>query len=87
MRQLLGVFLSLGALAAFGQTLADSPETIAKQKNPASPARDSKKSRNLVQIGALPKLRLEQALQDLADAQDDGILARTLIRRLAGGET
>jgi hypothetical protein len=36
----------------------------------------------LVELGALPKLRLEQAELELADVQDDAILARTLYGEL-----
>jgi len=82
MRQLLVVFLSLGALAAGAETIpADSPQSIANKR--IELAQDElKKMTELVQIGALPKLRLEQAQQDLADVQDDAILARTLYGEL-----
>jgi hypothetical protein len=82
MRQLLVVFLSLGALAAGAETIpADSPQSIANKR--IELAQDElKKITELVQIGALPKLRLEQAQQDLADVQDDVILARTLYGEL-----
>lgn len=36
----------------------------------------------LVEMGALPRVRLEQAQRDLADAQDDAILDRTLYGRI-----
>ena len=81
MRQLLGVFLSLGALAAFAQTVVDSPETVANKRIQLA-QREIVKITQLVQAGALPKLRLEQAEQDLADVQDDAILARTLYGEL-----
>jgi len=77
MRQLLGVFLSLGALAAFGQTAVDSLETIVNKRIELA-QQEIQKITQLVQDGALPKLRLEQAQRDLEDAQDDAILARTL---------
>ena len=82
MRQLLVVFLSLGALAASAETIpADSPQSIANKR--IELAQDElKKIAELVQIGALPKLRLEQAQQDLADVQDDAILARALYGEL-----
>jgi hypothetical protein len=82
MRQLLGVFLSLGALGASGQTGApDSLQTIVNKR--IELAQDEiQKITTLVQAGALPKLRLEQAEQDLADVQDDAILARTLYGEL-----
>jgi hypothetical protein len=81
MRQLLGAFLSLGALAVFGQTPADSPETASQtivNKRLQLAQEQVKKMTQLVDLGALPKLRLEQAEQELADVQDDAILARTL---------
>jgi hypothetical protein len=83
---LLGVFLSLGALGAFGQpTAADSPQTIANKR--VQLAQDElQKITRLVEMGALPKLRLQQAEQDLADVQDDGILARTLYGELPVGD-
>ena len=82
MRQLLVVFLSLGALAAHGQTTAaDSPQTIVNKRIQLA-QEQVEKITQLVQMGALPKLRLEQAEQDLADVQDDAILARTLYGEL-----
>ena len=81
MRQLLGVFLSIGALAAFCQTPVDSPESTANKR--IQLAQDElQKITLLVQAGALPKLRLQQAEQDLADVQDDAVLARTLYGEL-----
>lgn len=81
MRQLLGVFLSLGALAIFGQTPADSPETTANKRIELAKL-EFQKVTELVQTGALPRLRLEQAEQNLADAQDEAILERTLYGEL-----
>ncbi len=81
MRQLLGVFLSIGVLAAFGQSTPDSPETTAN-KRVAAAQQELEKITQLVQAGAVSKLRLEQAQQDLADVQDDAILARTLYGEL-----
>jgi hypothetical protein len=81
MRQLLVVVLSLGSLAAFGETVADSPQAIVNKR--IQLAQDEiQKIAQLVQVGALPKLRLEQAEQDLADIQDDAVLARTLYGEL-----
>ena len=81
MRQLLVVVLSLGSLAAFGETVADSPQAIVNKR--IQLAQDEiQKIAQLVQAGALPKLRLEQAEQDLADVQDDAILERTLYGEL-----
>jgi hypothetical protein len=77
MRQLLGLFLSLGALACFTQALADTSETTANKRLDLA-KQELEKVSNLVQAGALPRIRLEQAGQDVADAQDDVILERTL---------
>ncbi len=81
MRQLLVVFLSLGSLAAFGETVADSPQAIVNKRIQLA-QEEIQKITQLVQAGALPKLRLEQAEQDLADVQDDAILERTLYGEL-----
>ena len=81
MRQLL-VLLSLGALAMFGQApAADSSETPANKRIELA-KQELDKVTTLVQAGALPRIRLEQAEQDLADAQDDAILERTLYGEL-----
>lgn len=77
MRQLSFLLLCLGALAAFGQTPADSPE-IAANKRIELAKQELDKVANLVQAGALPRIRQEQAELDVADAQDDAILAHTL---------
>jgi hypothetical protein len=78
MRQFLALFLSLGALAVFGQTpAAEPPETTAnKQIELAKEELD--KVTELVQAGALPRLRLNEAQQNLEDAEDEAILERTL---------
>jgi hypothetical protein len=81
MRQLLSVFLSIGALAAFGQSTADSPETTVN-KRIALAQEELQKITQLVQAGAVSKLRLEQAQQDLADVQDDAVLAHNLYGEL-----
>jgi hypothetical protein len=82
MRQLLlGVFLSLGALAIFGQTAADSPETTVNKRIQLA-QQELQKITQLIEAGALPKLRLEQAEQEVADAQDEAVLSRTLYGEL-----
>jgi hypothetical protein len=85
MRQLLGAFLSLGALGAFGQTPADPPQSASQtivNKRIQLAQDELQRITQLVEMGALPKLRLEQAEQDLADVQDDAILERTLYGEL-----
>jgi hypothetical protein len=81
MRQLFGVFLSIGALVAFAQTAPESPQAIVNKRIELAQSQ-LEKITTLVQAGALPKLRLQQAEQDLADVQDDAILARTLYGEL-----
>src|SRR5258708_8906941 len=77
MRQLSFILLCFGALAAFGQTPADSPEAAANKRIELA-KQELEKVANLVQAGALPRIRQEQAELDVADAQDDAILAHTL---------
>ncbi len=78
MRQLsLLLLLSFGALSAFGQTPSDTPEAAANKRVDIAKQELDKVS-NLVQDGALPRIRQEQAELDVADAQDDAILSRTL---------
>lgn len=77
MRQFVALFLSVGVLAIFGQTPADSPETIANKEIELA-NRDLQRVTELVQTGALPRARLEDAQQNLEDANDEAILERTL---------
>jgi hypothetical protein len=77
MRQFPFVFLCLGALASFGQTPDYSPEAIANKRIELA-NRELEKVEVLVKADALPRIRLEQAKLDVADAQDDAILARNL---------
>jgi hypothetical protein len=81
MRQFLSLVLSILALPAFAQTPADSPEANANKRIELA-QQDLQKISQLVQAGALPKVRLEQAEQDVADAQDDAVLARCLYGEL-----
>jgi hypothetical protein len=77
MRQFLALFLSVGAWTVFGQSSADAPETIAnKQIELAN--QELQRVTDLVQIGALPSVRLEESQQNLEDAKDEAILERTL---------
>jgi hypothetical protein len=77
MRQFVAIFLSVGALAVFGQTPADPPETTANKRIELA-KEELGRIDQLVQAGALPRVRLEEAQQNLEDAQDDAILERTL---------
>jgi hypothetical protein len=77
MRQFLALFLSVGTLAVFAQTPVDTPQTIAnKQIDLAN--QEIQRVTELVQTGALPRIRLEEAQQNLEDAEDEAILERTL---------
>jgi hypothetical protein len=77
MRQLSFILLCLGGLAALAQTPTDSPEAAANKRIELA-KQELDKVANLVQAGALPRIRQEQAELDVADAEDDAILARTL---------
>jgi hypothetical protein len=74
--------LSLGALACFAQTPADPSQTTANKRLELA-KQEQEKIAGLVQVGALPRIRLEQSELDVADAQDDLILERTLYGDLA----
>jgi len=77
MRQFVTLFLSIGALAVFAQTPSDNSETIAnKQIDLAN--QEIQRVTELVQTGALPRVRLEEAQQNLEDAKDEAVLERTL---------
>lgn len=81
MRQFVAVFLSVGALAVFGQTSSTNPETTAN-KGIELAQKELERVAELVQAGALPRLRIEQAQQNLEDAKDEAILERTLFGEL-----
>jgi hypothetical protein len=74
MRQSVVLLLSFGALAVFGQTPADS--IAGKRLELAS--QELQRVQKLVEVGAESRVRLSQAEQDLADAQDDVVLERSL---------
>jgi hypothetical protein len=77
MQQLPVVLLCLGALTMYGQSPASSLETNANKRIELA-QRDLERVNTLVGMGALPRLRVQEAEQNLADAQDDAVLARTL---------
>jgi hypothetical protein len=64
--------LAVSVCTLFGQ---ESPEMVRAQEQVA-------KLRDLVAVGAVAPLRLQEAEQKLADAQDDQILHRTLYGKL-----
>jgi len=74
MRQSVVLLLSFGALAVFGQTPADS--IAGKRLELAS--QELQRVQKLVEVGAESRVRLWQAEQDVADAQDDVVLERSL---------
>jgi hypothetical protein len=74
MPQLKSCTLLLCALPLAAQTVVDS--SASQQLTLA--AHDLDRIADLVQAGALPQIRLEDARQQLADANDNVVLARTL---------
>ena len=91
MRQLLTLLLSLGALvlpsriAAQAANPADKPPSAAeiRAKQSVELAEiELKRITDLVGLGALPRIRVQQAEADLADAQDEAILERSLYGEL-----
>lgn len=100
MRQFLTLVLSLGALVlpsglaaqtAAAPDGAPSAAEIRAQKGVELAELELQRIKNLVEAGALPRIRVEQAQADLGDAQDEAILERTLYgpfpARGAGEET
>ena len=85
MRQFVGMFLSFAALAAFAQPPAASTETTAN-KGVEEAQQELQKIKELVDAGALPRLRIDQAQRNLEDAQDEAILERTLFGELPAAE-
>ena len=84
MRQLCAAFLSFG-IAAFGQTVSPALASIASDTTATPAGRgialaqlELQRITALVQADALPRVRLDQAKQDLADAEDNLILERSL---------
>src|SRR5579864_5535666 len=75
------------SLTLSGQTF---PATVGAQVNETANTNSIKLAEvqmerisSLVEAGALPRIRLEQAQRDLADAQDEAILDRSLYGRVA----
>lgn len=78
MRQLPVLLLCLGSIAAFAQTPSPNFAENAANKRIALAQQEIARVSELVGMGALPRIRVEQARQQLADAQDDATLAQTL---------
>lgn len=82
MRQCVALLLSLGIWAASGQTPADS--IAGKRLTLAS--QELQRIQKLVDAGAESRARLDQAEQDVADAQDGIILEKTLYGEISPTE-
>jgi hypothetical protein len=85
MRQILTVFLSLGGLVLAANLPAqplESPVNVnqaaASNKNVELAKLELQKITDLVGAGALPRVRVQQAEANLADAEDEAVLERTL---------
>jgi hypothetical protein len=77
MRYFWAIFFSIGALTVFAQTpLKQTQPAESKQVELAK--QELQRIATLVEAGALPRVRLEQAQRDVADAEDDAILEKTL---------
>lgn len=77
MRQSVLALLSLVSIGLFAQTPQASIEAAANKRIVLAKA-DLERIRALVDMGALARIQLTEAEQNLGDAQDDAILARTL---------
>jgi hypothetical protein len=89
MRQILTVVLSLGALISFVNLRAQPldngvniNEAAASNKSVDLAKLELQRMIGLVDAGALPRVRLEQAQANLADAEDEAVLERTLYGNL-----
>ncbi len=85
MRQLLVLLLSVGALILLGQSVAqaadvsaDTPAGTAADKGIELAQQELARMKDLVEAGALPRARIQQAEANLQDAQDELILAHDL---------
>jgi hypothetical protein len=81
MRQLLVSLLSLGALILFTRTLAlpaETPADTSANKGIELAQQSLARVTDLVQVGALPRVRLQEAQANLDDAKDEVILAHDL---------
>jgi hypothetical protein len=83
MRQICATFVCLGCTVLWAQTPEPSaapagPPQLIQSKEIALAKIEIDRVAELVKAGALPRVRLDEAEQKLADAQDDAILARTL---------
>jgi hypothetical protein len=85
MRQILTLLLSFGALVSFARLRAQTgengvnlSEAAASNKNVELAKLELQRIKDLVDVGALPRVRVQQAEANLADAQDEAVLEHTL---------
>jgi hypothetical protein len=89
MRQILTLVLSLGALVSLAELRAqpvenavDINQAAASNKSVDLAKLELQKITDLVAAGALPRVRVQQAEANLADAEDEAVLERTLYGNL-----
>lgn len=98
MRYFCALILSLSSVIVWAETKpSESPASSAPSANPQATLlllqskqidlakAEIERVTELVNAGALPRIRLDEANEKLADAQDDAILARTLYGELPTG--
>jgi hypothetical protein len=83
MRQILTLLLSLGALVSLANLRAqpvglDVNQAAASNKSVELAKIELQKITDLVAAGALPRVRVQEAETNLADAEDEAVLERTL---------
>lgn len=85
MRQLLSLFLSFGAVIVFSSTparSADSPLTAAADAQVKLAEIDLQRVKDLVDAGALPRIRIAEAEAKIEDAKDQATLTRDMFGEL-----
>jgi len=83
MRQLLVLLLSLGCLSGLAQSPSEDSGEAITNKQIALAELNLQRVKGLVEAGVLPRIRLQQAQEDLADVQDQAVLDRTLFSPLS----
>jgi hypothetical protein len=89
MRQILTLLLCLGALVSIAKLRAqpvenpvDINQAAASNKSVELAKLELQRITDLIALGALPRVRLQQAEANLADAEDEAVLERTLYGNL-----
>jgi len=77
MRQSAFVLFCFASVSVFAQTPAVAVEDAANKRIELA-QKELERTKELVEMGALARLKLTEAEQNLADAQDDAVLAHTL---------